>query len=61
MFCPKCNKESEIVLSDSGPHIKASCLDGHYIKFLPLTELTGEKTMSDFEVNIESDRPLDTI
>jgi hypothetical protein len=49
-------EEKEICLSESGPHIKASCNDcGAYIKFMPLTELTGEggKKMSEFELTVE--------
>ena len=56
MFCHKCQKEQEIVLSESGPHIKASCLEGHYLKFMSQEELTGKPkggTMSDFEIQID--------
>ena len=50
--CEKCRKEVEIVLSESGPHIKASCsVCGGYIKFLSQTELKG-KDMSDMEITI---------
>ena len=42
MFCHKCQKEQEIVLSESGPHTKASCLEGHYLKFMSQEELTGK-------------------
>jgi hypothetical protein len=53
MMCHKCGKETEIVLSEAGPHIKASCINGHYIKFLPQSELTGENEMSEYEITIE--------
>jgi hypothetical protein len=47
--CPKCKKDVEIELSESGPHVKASCLEcGAYIKFMSQTELEG-KPMSEFE------------
>lgn len=52
MMCHKCGEETEIVLSEAGPHIKASCINGHYIKFLSQTELTGENKMSEHEITI---------
>lgn len=49
--CPKCNKMVDLQLSDSGPHIKASCVEcGRYIKFISPKELQGENIMSNFEV-----------
>lgn len=43
LFCKKCNKEQEIVLSESGPHTKASCVVcGAYIKFISINELKGD-------------------
>jgi len=40
MYCPRCEKEQEIILSPSGPHIKASCnICGAYIKFIGKKEL----------------------
>ena len=56
MFCHKCQKEQEIVLSESGPHTKASCLEGHYLKFMSQEELTGKPkggNMADFEIQID--------
>lgn len=50
--CLKCNKEVGLELSESGPHIKASCVEcGAYIKFISERELTGDKNMSEFEVS----------
>lgn len=53
MFCHKCQKEQEVILSESGPHVKASCIEGHYIKFMSQSELKGEKEMSEFEITID--------
>ena len=50
LHCKRCQKEVELELSESGPHIKASCLYcGAYIKFISERELKGE-TMSEFEI-----------
>ena len=54
LLCPKCQRDVEIVLSESGPHIKASCFDcGGYIKFMSHSELTGEKEMSEYEITVD--------
>ena len=51
--CLKCKKEVEIELSESGPHVKASCIEcGAYIKFMSQNELEG-KPMSEYEVTIK--------
>lgn len=53
LFCEKCNKNTEIVLSEAGPHTKASCIEcGSYIKFISKTELMGGKNMSNVEITI---------
>lgn len=50
LYCKRCKKEVELELSESGPHIKASCLYcGAYIKFISERELKGE-AMSEFEI-----------
>ena len=53
LICPKCQKDVEVALSESGPHVKASCfICGGYIKFLNQTELKGEQIMSDMEITV---------
>lgn len=34
MYCFKCDRLTDIVISPSGPHLKATCPEGHYIKFM---------------------------
>jgi len=50
-------KEVDLVLSVSGPHIKASCFEcGAYIKFISEQELTGENKMAgEFEIVVPVD------
>lgn len=46
LYCQKCEKEVEIVLSEAGPHVKACCNEcNSYIKFMSQTELKGETKM----------------
>src|SRR3990172_2480988 len=51
--CHKC-KSTEVEISQSGPHIKASCAKcGAYIKFVSERELTGGNQMSEFEITFK--------
>ena len=40
LYCHKCQYETDIMVSISGPHLKASCCEcGKYIKFLNKDEV----------------------
>ena len=47
--CTKCDKEQEIIIQPSGPHMKAICsICKNYIKFLSKSEM---KELEDEEEN----------